>query len=183
MLRLANRRVLLFTLAICAIAAAGVLAWDWYSVVPADVIANGRYVGRDTCIQCHQPQYDLWHGSDHDRAMDYATEETVLGDFNDNKFEYQGVTTRFFRRDGKYMVNTEGPDGQFHDYEIKYTFGVRPLQQYMVEFPDGRVQVLSVAWDTVKGEWFDLHPHERIEPDDWLHWTKGGQNWNYMCAE
>ena len=63
---------------------------------------------------------------DHDRAMDLATEETVLGDFNDAKFEYHGVTTRFFRRDGKFMVNTEGADGKHHDFEIKYTFGVRP---------------------------------------------------------
>src|SRR6266478_6130680 len=107
MSRLATRGLLLFPLAFCGIPPAGVLAWDWYSVMPADVIANAHYVGRDSCIKCHQPQYDLWHGSDHDRAMDYATDKTVLGDFNDTKFEYQGVTTRFFRRDGKYMVNTE----------------------------------------------------------------------------
>ena len=95
-------------------------------------------------------EFKLWHGSDHDRAMELATDETVLGDFNDAKFERLGVTTRFFRRDGKFMVNTEGPDGENHDYEIKYTFGVDPLQQYMVEFPDGRVQVLRVSWDTHK---------------------------------
>ena len=108
--------------------------------------------------------------ADHDRAMDYATDKTVLADFNDTKFEYQGVTTRFFRRDGKYMVNTEGPDGQFHDYEIKYTFGVRPLQQYMVEFSDGRVQVLRESWDVKNKKWFFVQPpdvrNERIPESD-----------------
>ena len=39
-----------------------------------------------------------------------------------------------FRRDGKFMINTEGPDGEMADFEIKYVFGVEPLQQYMVEF-------------------------------------------------
>jgi tetratricopeptide (TPR) repeat protein len=97
------------------------------------------------------------------------------------------VTTRFFRRDGKFMVNAEGPDGEQHDYEVKYTFGVRPLQQYMVEFPDGRVQVLRVSWDTVKKRWFYVSPpdvpEERILPGDPLHWTGIGQNWNTTCAD
>src|SRR5258705_2440923 len=126
MSRLPTRWTLSIAVAVCAFVAVSVLAWDWYAVVPPEAVANAQYVGRDTCIKCHQPQYDLWHGSDHDRAMDYATEKTVLGDFNDTKFEYQGVTTRFFRRDGKYMVNTERPDRPVQDYEMKYTVSVRP---------------------------------------------------------
>src|SRR5207249_4351217 len=116
--------------------------------------ANATFVGSQTCAQCHQAQHKLWLGSDHERAMDYATDKTVLADFNNSTFEYHGVTTRFFRQDGKFMVNTEGPDRQYHDYEIKYTFGVRPLQQYMVEFPDGRVQVLRESWDVKNKKWF-----------------------------
>jgi tetratricopeptide (TPR) repeat protein len=187
MSRLATRWTLFIAVAVCASVAAGVLAWDWYSVVPPEAVANAQYVGRDSCIKCHQSQYERWHGSDHDRAMDYATDQTVLGDFNDAKFDYQGVTTRFFRRDGKYMVNTEGPDGQFHDYEIKYTFGVRPLQQYMIEFPDGRVQVLRESWDVKNKKWFFVTPpdvtNERILPGDPLHWTGIAQNWNTTCAD
>ena len=158
---------------------------DWYSALPADVQAT--YVGRDTCAKCHQNQLRLWTGSDHDRAMELPGEATVLGDFNNSAFTRFGITTRFFRRDGKYFVNTEGPDGAFQDFEIKYTFGIRPLQQYMVEFPDGRVQVLRVSWDTHKNEWFYVTPSdvtdERILPGDPLHWTGIGQNWNSMCAE
>ena len=85
------------------------------------------------------------------------------------------------------MVNTEGPDGADHDYEIKYTFGVRPLQQYMVEFPDGRVQVLRESWDIENKKWFYVTPpdvtDERIEPGDPLHWTGIAQNWNTTCAD
>jgi predicted CXXCH cytochrome family protein len=88
-----------------------------------------------------------------------------------------------FRKDGKFFITTDGPDGKPATYPIKYTFGVHPLQQYLVEFPRGRVQSWTVAWDTEKQKWFDLHPDEKIPPDDWLHWTKAGQNWNYMCAE
>jgi tetratricopeptide (TPR) repeat protein len=168
--------------------AVGLAIWcvvDWFEALPRD--RQATFVGRDSCAQCHSNQVDLWHGSDHDRAMETTSEESVLGDFNDSEFTWFGVTTRFFRRDGKFMVNTEGADGQMHDYEIKYTFGIDPLQQYMVEFPDGRVQVLAVSWDIRKKEWFMVTPpdvpNERILPGDPLHWTGVAQNWNTMCAE
>ena len=103
-------------------------------------------------------------------------------------FEYFDVQFRFFRKDGKFFVETDGPDGKLATFEVKYTFGVDPLQQYLIEFPDGRLQALSVAWDSRpkdKGgqRWFHLYPNENIRHDDVLHWTKLNQNWNFMCAE
>ena len=70
---------------------------------------------------------------------------------------------------------------------MKFTFGVEPLQQYLVEFPDGRLQPLPLAWDSrPKSEggqrWMHLYPDEKIGADDELHWTKLSQNWNFMCA-
>jgi tetratricopeptide (TPR) repeat protein len=187
MSRLATRWTFLFVAVAGLVVAGGVLAWDWFSVLAPQELANARFVGSDTCAKCHPAEHALWVGSDHDRAMDLATDETVLGDFNDAKFEYHGVTTHFFRRDGKFMVNTEGPDGKHHDYEIKYTFGVRPLQQYMIEFPDGRVQVLRESWDVKNKKWFYVTPpdvtNERILPGDPLHWTGIAQNWNTTCAD
>jgi hypothetical protein len=120
--------------------------------------------------------------------MAQASVKSVLGDFNNARFNYAGLTSIFFRRDGKFFVNTDGPDGKLKDYEIKYTFGVYPLQQYLIEFPDGRLQALSIAWDArPKKEggqrWFHLHPNERITYDDELHWTRPAQNWNFMCAD
>ena len=120
--------------------------------------------------------------------MDHATEKSVLGDFNDASFDYYGVRSRFFRNDGKFFVETDGPDGKLATFEVKYTFGLDPLQQYLVEFPDGRLQALSLAWDSRPKEkggqrWFHLYPNEEIKHDDILHWTKLNQNWNFMCAE
>lgn len=163
------------------------IAADWYIAKPVEMLESATYVGRQSCSQCHQPEENLWIGSHHDRAMELATEESVLGDFGDTHFTRQGVKTRFFRDGKRFMVNTEGPDGEHHNYEIKYTFGVTPLQQYMVEFPDGRMQVLRVSWDTLKKEWFYVTPSDvptdRILPGDPLHWTGLGQNWNTMCAD
>lgn len=120
--------------------------------------------------------------------MQHATETTVLGNFNDASFDYFGVRSRAFRKDKKFLIETDGADGKLATFEVKYTFGVDPLQQYLVEFPDGRLQALSLAWDSRpqdKGgqRWFHLSPDEEIKHDDVLHWTRLNQNWNFMCAE
>jgi len=144
-----------------------------------------EFVGSETCKKCHQAAYNKWRGSDHDMAMDVADEKTVLGDFNNVSYTdpYNDVTSRFDRRDGKFFVNTEGPDGKPGDFEIKYTFGFEPLQQYLVPFPGGRLQCLNIAWDVKQKKWYRLPPYEVKGPDDGLHWTRGGQTWNAMCAE
>ncbi len=162
------------------------LSVDWIVAESPSALADATYVGRAACIDCHQAEHSEFEGSHHDRAMELATEQAVLGNFDDVEFERLGVVTRFFRRGDEYWVNTEGPDGAYHDYQIKYTFGVDPLQQYMVEFPDGRVQVLRVSWDTLKKQWFYVPPPDatdvRLAPDDPTHWTGIAQNWNSTCA-
>jgi predicted CXXCH cytochrome family protein len=147
-----------------------------------------NFVGSEVCAGCHQTEAKMWNVSQHKAAMQHATDKTVLGDFNDASFDYYSVHSRFFRRDGKFLIETDGPDGKLAGFEVKYTFGIDPLQQYLVEFPDGRIQALSIAWDTRPKEkggqrWLHLYPNEEIKHDDILHWTKLNQNWNFMCAE
>jgi predicted CXXCH cytochrome family protein len=181
-----------------AIAAAALVAlgglgfWLWTqsgSFTDTAMLAEKpSFVGSETCAGCHAAEASLWHASQHAHAMDHATEKTVLGDFNDASFDYFGVHSRFFRKDGKFLIETDGPDGKLATFEVKYVFGLDPLQQYLVEFPDGRIQALSLSWDSRPKEqggqrWFHLYPHEEIKANDVLHWTKLNQNWNFMCAE
>ncbi|WP_417548663.1 tetratricopeptide repeat protein [Marinobacter segnicrescens] len=141
-----------------------------------------------TCEGCHQKATKAWSDSDHAWAMRPATEESVLGAFEDTGFRDGAVSARFFRQDGEYFVETEGDDGTPEEFRIAYTFGYSPLQQYLVEFPGGRLQALTIAWDARNREeggqrWFSLYPGERFAPDDALHWTGRYQNWNAMCAD
>jgi predicted CXXCH cytochrome family protein len=154
----------------------------------ADPAPAVTYVGEAVCAGCHAKEAEAWRGSHHALAMQVAKDGTVLGDFNDGRFTSYGVTSHFFRRDGKPFVNTDGRDGKLADFEIKYTFGVYPLQQYLVDFPDGRLQALSIAWDArpkAQGgqRRFHLYPDDPIRHDDPLHWTGLEQNWNFRCAE
>ena len=260
-----------------------VLGFDWWICLPEG--QTSTYVGIGKCAECHPDEIDHWTGSDHDLAMDLATDRTVLGNFDDAQFTHIAfdhvlllkddeiraaveaveprfwavaledptrayskdladklrakiaeamsepdraklaelierrktlaplrpcdvtdaqreigdilrrlkndgkistdfaVTSTMFRRDGKFFVGTDNRHGQMEDFEVKYVFGVRPLQQYLVEFSDGRVQCLPIAWDTENRSWYHLYCKEPIPFDDPLHWTGPLQNWNYMCAE
>jgi tetratricopeptide (TPR) repeat protein len=145
--------------------------------------AAPAFVGGAGCVECHQAAAEAWRGSDHDLAMAEATEETVRGDFNNVEVSFHGVSSRFFRRDGRYLVWTEGPGGAMAELEVTHVFGFEPLQQYLIPFPGGRLQALGLAWDTERRRWYHLYPDQDIPADDWLHWTRNGQNWNGMCAE
>ena len=155
---------------------------------PAPKAAAAQFVGREKCAPCHGEQERRWTGSHHDLAMQEAGAKTVLGNFDGASFTHFGVTSTFFKKDGKFFVRTDGPDGKLREYPIAYTFGVYPLQQYLIAFPGGRYQALNVVWDTrPKAEggqkWFHLYPKEAVPHDDPLHWTGPYQNWNYMCAD
>ena len=154
--------------------------------IPAEVQAD--YVGGELCAACHMTEAELWRGSHHDLAMAVASPASVSGDFNGARFTYNGVTSEFFVRDGVYRVRTDGPDGALTEYEITHAFGTEPLQQYLAEFPDGRFQVLTTAWDSRPADeggqrWFHLYPDDAVDHEDPLHWTGDFYNWNSTCAE
>ncbi len=301
-----HRRLLVF--AVLLLGSLGVLVGGIYLLDRHTDLPAGReasYVGREKCAECHPKEMELWHGSDHDLAMDHATPQTVLGDFEGAEFthiafddlvrlrdaelgelvhavarqvwivaltdaqaelrrrvleafgererkevaaglawlegkpepappeataaasgELQGgrvpflaaghklvrpcdvadaqqqigdvarrlarerriavgfaVTSKMSREGDRFYVTTDNRSGEMEKFLVKYVFGVRPLQQYLVEFPDGRIQCLPITWDTERRQWYHLYPKEPIPHDDPLHWTRRLQNWNYMCAE
>jgi len=155
---------------------------------PAATVGMATWAGSASCAGCHANEHRAWSRSHHAKAMQHATPDTVLGDFSGVTHVHHGVRSRFFQRDGRFMVETDGPDGRAAEFTVLYTFGVEPLQQYLVELPGGRLQALAVGWDSRPRSqggqrWFRQYPDERIDHRDELHWTRRSQNWNAMCAD
>lgn len=184
-----GRRAALGALALLVVAALAAGLWRaGRPRAPAVAEPQARYVGSGSCRSCHTDEYARWAGSHHAKAMAEASSASVRGDFRDATLTVDGVTSHLRERDGRYVVETVGPDGRDAEFPVKYTFGVAPLQQYLVELPGGRLQALSVAWDarpvSAGGQrWFDLAAGQRLKPGDPLHWTGAQQNWNFMCAD
>lgn len=123
---------------------------SYQSIKEISNTAVSSFIGSNNCKACHQQEFDTWQGSHHDNAMKIADSVSVLGNFKNTTFRYKYITATFFKKDADFFVNTEGPDGTYADFKIEYTFGVYPLQQYLVKFDNGEYQCLSTAWDSEK---------------------------------
>ena len=152
--------------------------------VAAQVAAND-YVGAKTCQTCHAEVYTTWQKSDHFQSMRLPDADSVLGDFNHVTVEFHGVESRFTQKNDGYYINTASEVGE-EEFKIAYTFGHRPLQQYLVALAGGHVQALNVAWDSRPKEeggqrWY--HLREDASSDQPFFWKRHFQNWNSRCAD
>ncbi|MPW35943.1 deca-heme c-type cytochrome [Vibrio sp. B1Z05] len=153
----------------------------------SSMLFASEYVGSDVCQSCHEQEHEQWQTSQHFDAMAEANSQTVKGNFDNQTVLFKGEKYHFSIEDGQYWVTLKDQQGQFNKYKVSYTFAIYPLQQYMVEFADGRVQLIPFAWDTRDKSdggqrWFHLYP-EFDKPSDDFFWLNHGQNWNYMCAD
>ena len=149
----------------------------------ADIIRTHAFVGDQTCKSCHAREWEQWKGSHHDYAIGEADEEHVRGDFDDAELIDGEESYRFYREDGRFMVDFTNAAGSTDSFTISYTFGWEPLQQYLVDVGQGKYQALHAAWDTEQQRWYSLYPYETFPEDDWMHWRGGAMNWNNMCAD
>ena len=94
-----------------------------------------------------------------------------------------GQRIEFSQEDDQFSMRLDGADGELKSFRVAYTFGTAPLQQYLTDVGDGRLQALPVVWDTREGGrgWYHLQAETIGQPDDVLHWTASGQNWNHMA--
>jgi len=149
---------------------------------------DAGFVGTEICATCHKAEFAAWQNSHHDLAMQEATPESVLGDFDGATFTYHGAVTTFSRDADGFWITTEGPNGLAERFPVRYVFGVYPLQQYLLPLEGGRLQALTIAWDSRRKEeggqrWYHLYPDENIKSGNQLHWTGPYHNWNARCAE
>lgn len=141
----------------------------------------------DTCIQCHEQETRQWQTSLHARSMQPVSPATVLGNFEQARFVSAEIEAIFHSEGDQYLIDlTES--GQQQTWSVRYTFGVYPLQQYLIDIGDGKLQALNIAWDSrtadVGGQrWFRLDAPEQQRPGTPLHWRGVYQNWNSMCAD
>ncbi len=141
------------------------------------------------CIDCHNDQVSKWMSSHHHRSMSQATKENVLADFSAQSLRFNDTTYDLsFSEETGFHITVTDSEKPKTVYSIKYTFGFSPLQQYLVETDNGKMQVLQIAWDSREKEdggqkWFHILPNENTSVNSRLHWKGSLFNWNGMCAD
>lgn len=153
------------------------------------ILASDKLYTSENCIACHQAETKQWQQSDHAKSMALPNVNNILATFDDQTVTHFTQRARFFTENGVYkatIFDDEKDGGE--TFDIKYTFGHFPLQQYLVETATGRLQVLPFAWDSrakdIGGQrWYYNYGHEEVAAKDRLHWRQPLQNWNGMCAD
>ena len=158
------------------------------------LLDDPQYVGSEPCKKCHWREHDSWKHTLHSKFMQEAGEFTVVGDFERNntlsvkvtknspKLAREEVTTTMYKKDGKYYVNTIGPDWEFHDYEISHVIGIDREQSYLTKFPNGALHVLPVEWEVDEQKWEDEDGLKKNYPGDGKYWSDPGSVWQFRCG-
>ncbi len=149
---------------------------------------GSAFVGAEVCAKCHPGAAERWRDSHHDRAMQPADANSVLGDFDNATFTHANTTYTFTQKDDSFWLRVSDPNHDPAEFSIASTFGVAPLQQYLVPMSGGRLQALGVAWDARPADsggqrWFSLYPEHPPQPGDATHWKGRAQTWNWACAD
>lgn len=115
------------------------------------------HVGSDACKSCHADNHRSFARTFHGRMTREATDETVLGDFDDAALVYGGVEATMTRGPaGEFRVTVEGPGFARRTADVVRTVGSHRYQQYLARHEDLFVR-LPVAWDPRENRWFHMN--------------------------
>ena len=142
-----------------------------------------RYVGSESCRECHADIQDKWTGSQHhlaEREMDASYDDPAFVPSQTVRVATQDSTFAK-KEDGTFEMTLNAPGGETA-FPAKRAIGLTPLVQYLAEIKPGSLQAVDMAWDPHKKEWFNVFGDEDRRPGEWGHWSGRGMNWNAMCA-
>lgn len=177
--------VLMLSLAGCSESTVDVPSSDNATAETSPVVSealpdeNATYVGSESCAECHEAAYQQWQNSHHDLALQVASEDSILAT---KGAEIDG--SEIVRQlDGIHIQPEPGAVG----LAPRYTFGVEPLQQYVIDGGSGAWQTFPIAWDSRPAEaggqrWFNLYD-DTYPAGDPMHWQGHANRWNNQCAD
>jgi tetratricopeptide (TPR) repeat protein len=165
--------------------AAGGGAWWW--IWQKNTFSPGTgFAGSAECRSCHEQFYQKWSTSFHGLAMRPFSRELAVAQLvpQTGAIMIRGRTYRVEIDGEGGLVRESGPDGG-KTYRIEHALGGKNVFYFLTDRPGGRLQVLPVAFDVGRKEWYDTTatmlrhiPELRDEP---LDWTDRALTFNTSC--
>ncbi|MBT4409608.1 MAG: hypothetical protein HOC82_07165, partial [Bacteroidetes bacterium] len=145
------------------------------------------YAGSSSCIECHERFYQLWAPSHHGLAMQGVDSTFIVNELNFTKAEaeIQGfMFSAFVRNDSLIML--EQKEEIKREYPVIHALGGKYIYYFLTPFENGRLQVLPLAYDLKKAEWYNTpasavrHFVDPLE-DEELDWHNFAYTFNTSC--
>lgn len=158
--------------------------------------ARSGYVTSQQCLTCHPGQHDSWSRSYHRTMTQTAEGSNVLGDFNGQVINSEGLEYKVYQKDDEYWANMPDPDVMMliHqggrkvnmdstdrvDLKVMMTTGSHHYQTYWVESPrfDRLMQTLPLIYLPKDKRWIPREAAFMRGPDDTGRFIT---QWNHHC--
>ncbi len=153
---------------------------------PGPQASPNGFVGSAGCRECHEEFYKLWATSHHGLAMQPFTPALAQ-----QKLRRQEAPLAIGKNRYQMLLEQQppvmrqwGPEG-VADYPILHAMGGKNVYYFLTMLQRGRLQVLPLAFDVRKQEWFDAPAsgvrHFPDRRDEALPWTDRLFTFNTTC--
>jgi tetratricopeptide (TPR) repeat protein len=144
------------------------------------------FAGSEACSECHEDEHTAWHKDWHARALSPASKEFVVGSFANAHFKGESSEAWMHRDGAKYLMRTQGRDGQLGEWPVQWLVGGKRMQDPVTVLDDGRWQVLPIYFHvTGKGAWVDYSEAKQgaLTPDHPFFWANFARNVQHACLD
>ncbi len=143
-----------------------------------------RFAGSASCRDCHEKFYTLWSTSFHGLAMQPYTPELAKAKLSPQTNEIVAGRHRFRAELQAGVVIERTPTNEMR-YPITQAMGGKNVFYFLTPLERGRLQVLPVAYDVRRREWFDTTAsalrHFGDRRDEALYWKERQLTFNTSC--
>jgi len=142
------------------------------------------WAGSRSCRDCHEKFYQLWSTSFHGLAMQPYTAELARTQLTPQKSEVVAGKYRFQADIQRGTVTERSPEGE-KEYPIVQAMGGKNVFYLLTPLERGWLQVLPVAYDMRRKEWYDTTAsamrHFGDRRDEALYWKERPLTFNTSC--
>ena len=143
------------------------------------------FAGSASCRECHEKFYALWSTSHHGLAMQPVDAAFAQKSLTPQTNAVTVGKSRFRADVAALKLVEEGTEGT-RSYRIVHALGGKNIYYLLTPLEKGRLQVLPLAYDVAKKEWFDagasMVRHFTDGTDDApLHWRDPQLTFNTAC--
>ncbi len=144
------------------------------------------YLGSSECRPCHERFYQLWAPSHHGLAMQPYTAEFAAKNLISQKEDIKIGPARYHAvidEKGGYVIEKTAKGEQ--KYPILHVLGGKNVYYFLTPMQRGVLQVLPLAYDVQRREWFDTAAsavrHFPDRTDEAIHWKDRPYAFNTSC--
>jgi tetratricopeptide (TPR) repeat protein len=148
------------------------------------------YAGSVSCRECHERFYQLWSTSFHGLAMQPYTPQFAKAKLTSQKKDITIGKSSYeadISGDKGWVVEKGKWPWNRKKYPIEHVLGGKNVYYFLTPMERGRLQVLPLAYDVPKKEWFDTaasgvrHFPGRSETDEPVSWRDQQYTFNTAC--